>query len=98
MARTIAQPDPLTPRLLKPEQAAAYCGGIPIAAFKRLRLGEIHLGTRVLYDRHALDAHLDQLAGLAPQSPPAIPRADNDDPEAAFDRSAPDLAHAPRRP
>ena len=43
------------------------------------------------------DAHLDRIAGMAPQSPPAGLTADNDDPEAAFDRSAPDFENAPRR-
>jgi hypothetical protein len=86
----------LAPRLLTAEQAAGYLGSISVAAFKRLRLGEVPIGPSIRYDRHVLDAHLDRIAGMAPQSPPAGLMADNDDPEAAFDRSAPDLENAPR--
>lgn len=93
-----AKPAKLKPRLLTAEQAAAYLGGLPVAAFRRLRLGEVSLGPRVFYDRHALDAHLDRASGLAALSPAIGPAAANDDPEAAFARSAPDLSDASRRP
>lgn len=79
----------LQPRLLTADVAAGYMG-MGVKAFVRLGLGRVPLGARVRYDRLALDAHLDALSGLAPQSPPAAPRAgaanDHDDPEAAFDR------------
>lgn len=94
-----AKAAPMSPRLLTAEQAAAYLGEIPVAAFKRMALGVVPLGAHIRYDRVALDAYLDGLAGMPPQSPPAgALRADNDDPEAAFERSAPDFSHAPRRP
>lgn len=83
-----------TPRLLMAKDAAEYCS-MPVAEFERLGIGRVQLGTKFRYDRLALDAHLDALSGLVARSP--TPAA-NDDPEAAFERSAPDLRHAPRRP
>ena len=70
------------PRLLTAETAARYFN-LPVRAFEKLRVGRVVFGTRVLYDKLALDAHLDALSGLTAQSPPTI---DNDDPEAALDR------------
>ena len=84
----------LTPRLLTAQDAAAYFR-LGVKAFERLAIGRVSLGAKVLYDRFALDAYLDDLAGLARPSP-ATP-ADND-PEAAFDRSRPALRNAPRHP
>ncbi len=79
----------IEPRILTAEQAAAYCA-LPVATFKRLRLGEIHLGATVLYDRRALDAELDAKAGLTPRPRlSALAANQDDDPEAAFERSAP---------
>lgn len=82
------------PRLMTADEAASYLR-LPKKAFERLCIGRVPLGTAIRYDRWALDAHLDALSGLASPSP--APAA-NDDPEAAFERSAPDLRHAPRRP
>ena len=92
----MAAPRPaLQPRLLTAEEAAQYLGGITTRAVKRLRIGLVLLGAEIRYDRLALDAHLDALAGLA--SPVARdkagspPQANDDDPEAAFERSAPNF-------
>lgn len=85
----------LQPRLLTQEEAAQYLGNITVRSLKRLRLGVVLLGSTVRYDRLALDAHLDKLAGLAPATPPPSdtkPGANDDDtPEAAFERSAPNI-------
>ena len=75
-------------------EAAAYVS-IPVAEFERLGIGLVRMGTKVRYDRVATDRHLDALAGISAPSP--AQEADND-PEAAFDRSRPDLRHASRRP
>ena len=82
------------PRLLTAVAAAAYFN-LPVKAFERLRLGRLVFGSRVLYDRLALDAHLDTLSGLAPQS---APPANSDDPEAALDRFTARAGRASRRP
>lgn len=83
------------PRLITADDAAAYMS-LPRAAVERMGIGRIVLGTKVLYDRVAIDRHLDALSGLPPPSPPPIPV--NDDPEAAFERSCPGLPNAARRP
>lgn len=82
----------LTPRLLCAKEAAAYFN-LPVTVFERLRVGRVCFGPKVLYDRLALDAHLDALSGLAPQSGPT---SDND-PEAALDRFTIRSANAARR-
>lgn len=74
----------MTPRLLTEKAAAEYLS-IPVTDFKRLCVGRVPLGTRVRYDRVALDAHLDRISGLAPQSRQST-KVDDDDPDAAFDR------------
>ncbi len=76
------------------DEAASYLR-LPKKTFERLCIARVLMGTAIRYDRRALDAHLDALSGLASPSPAS---AANDDPEAAFERSAPDLRHAPRRP
>ena len=92
---------PPPPRLLPAASAAAYCS-MSVRPFEKLGIGRVVLGTKVLYDRVAIDHHLDQLAGLAPASDPITGysgnSSDNDDPEAAFDRSSPDFRHAAGRP
>ena len=80
MAR--AAPIAIEPRLLKLDEAARYLR-ITQTQLRQLGVGRVHLGARVLYDRHAIDAYLDGLNSLGPQSP----ALDADDPEAAFDRS-----------
>lgn len=82
------------PRLMTVQEAADYLR-LPTRAFERLCIGRVPLGTAIRYDRLALDAHLDALSGLVARSPAQT--ADND-PEAAFDRSAPGVRHASGRP
>lgn len=89
MPRPAPAPALPPPRLMTAAEAAAYMR-LPVRAFERLRLGVVSLGVAVRYDRHALDAHLDAVSGLGPQSPPAAgappPGADNDTPEDALAR------------
>ena len=66
---------PITPRLLTAAEAAAYFR-LPVSRFRQLRLGEITFGSKVLYDRHALDAYLDRASGLAGPGP-ALDEADS---------------------
>ncbi|WP_374470958.1 hypothetical protein [Phenylobacterium sp.] len=68
MARPLDRP--ITPRLLTASEAAAYFR-LPVTRFRRLRLGEVSLGSKVLYDRHALDAYLDRVSGLDAAGQPA---------------------------
>jgi len=70
----------LIPRLLTSAQAAQYLN-LPKAETIRQAIGRIQIGARVLYDRVAIDAHLDRLAGLAAPLLPAREEA-----EAALDR------------
>lgn len=76
------------PRLLTDDEAAEYLG-VPKAEIVRQGIGRVPFGRYVRYDRRALDAYLDQLAGLIPQS------ANDDSPDAAFDRS---IRNEPARP
>lgn len=75
-----------TPRLMTAEQAAQYLGDIPVAEVERAGVGRVPMGRYVRYDRAALDAHLDALAGLGVNSQPTAPDLDARDPEAALDR------------
>lgn len=84
----------MTPRLLTAHDAAAYLA-LPVTQFEKLGIGRVCMGTKLRYDRVAIDRHLDALAGLS--APSEAPTADNDDPEAAFARSAPDIGDAARR-
>jgi hypothetical protein len=79
-------PAALAPRLLTAEEAAEYCGRIPVAEFKRVAWGRTPVGKSVRYDRYAIDAKLDALHGLRPN--PASPAGSDfaDDAEAALDR------------
>ena len=85
----------MSPRLLTEKDAAAYLS-IPVTDVRRLGVGRIPLGTRVRYDRLALDAHLDRISGLAPQSRQST-TVDDDDPDAAFDRFLDRKSDASRR-
>lgn len=67
----------MEPRLLTEQEAADYLR-VPAATLRRLSLGRVVLGTRHRYDRKALDAHLDQLAGLVTASPQSMEQADVD--------------------
>lgn len=65
----------LTPRLLKPKEAAGYFN-LPISMFERLGVGRVCFGAKVLYDKAALDAHLDTLSALTETSTPSPSEAD----------------------
>lgn len=80
-------------RLLTAQEAAAYFR-LSVKAFERLNVGRVPFGAAIRYDRRALDAHLDEIAGLAPPLP--VHPADND-PEAALDRFTATRAHASGR-
>ena len=83
----------LEPRLLKTKQAAEYLN-IPEAEVKRLTFGRVQLGSKLLYDRHALDAELDRLSGLESHDN----RSNDNEAEAAFDRFTKDHGRASRSP
>lgn len=83
----------LAARLLTAKEAAAYFR-LPTAQFVRLRLGVVCFGAKVLYDKRALDAHLDLLTGLAA---PAAARP-QEEAEAALDRFTARQPGPARRP
>lgn len=73
-------------RLMTLEEAAEYCGRLPLAEFKRLGWGRVPALRSERYDVVAIDAMLDALSGLSAKSTtPAHPEV-ADDPEAALDR------------
>jgi hypothetical protein len=78
--------------VLTAQEAAAYFQ-LPVKQFERLGIGRLCFGARVLYDREALDAHLDQLSGLDSRQA-STPQ---DDAEAALARFSAHLDNAPRR-
>ena len=57
---------PTWPRLLSPEQAAAYCGVARNTFVERFGIKPIDLdcGRRVLYDRAVIDRALDKVSGI----------------------------------
>lgn len=80
-------PAGLTPRLLTEEQVADYLGDIPVKEVVRQGIGRVPIGRYVRYDLRAVNAWLDSLSGLIPNSADAAPPADDfDDPEAALAR------------
>lgn len=85
------------PRLLTEAQVAAYLQ-LPLKEVRKLTFGRLSIGLKTRYDRRALDAELDALSGLAPQSrAPAASGPEDDSPDAAFDRFAeshPDVARS----
>lgn len=83
----------LRPRLLQANEGAAYFG-LPVAQFERLRIGRACFGTKVRYDKRALDAFLDRLSDIS--SP--TPQHSGNDPEAALDRFTARFANPSRRP
>lgn len=70
----------ITPRLLTDEQAAAYLS-MPVATVVREGIGRVRFGRHTRYDRAAIDAWLDERAGLTPRIAETPDSA-----EAAFDR------------
>jgi hypothetical protein len=81
----------ILPRLLTAREAAAYFR-LSVARFRQLRLGEVSLGSKVLYDRHALDAYLDRVSGLDRVNSPS------DEAEVALARFAARPRRTPRDP
>jgi hypothetical protein len=51
-------------RVLTASEAAHYLA-MPVAAVRRMRIGEIKLGSSVRYDVKAIDLYLDQIGGLS---------------------------------
>lgn len=86
----------IEPRILTDKQTAAYLS-LPLTDVQKLTFGRIRLGAKLRFDRRALDAHLDALSGLAPQSARAGGAGPDDDAEAAFDRFTESRPDAPRR-
>ena len=80
-------------RLLTAREAADYFK-LPVAQFERLRVGRACFGTKVRYDRHALDTYLDAITGLAH----ATPTSPINDAESALDRFTARFANPARRP
>lgn len=79
-------------RLLTEQEAAAYLA-LPAATVRKLPFGHVRLGSRHRYDRKALDAHLDRLAGLDSSEEPNVNKADAD--LARFIADHPDVARGP---
>lgn len=75
------------PRLLGAEQACAYLGLKSRDGLNSVPVRPVRIGARVLWDVRAIDAWLDQLAGLSPfadlAAQPSSPVGD-DDPDAAL--------------
>jgi hypothetical protein len=80
------------PRLLTEDEAAAYLA-LPAATVRKLAFGHVRLGTRHKYDRKALDARLDRLAGLDSPQEPNVNRADAE--LARFIADHPNAARSP---
>jgi hypothetical protein len=80
------------PRLLTEDQAAAYLG-LPAATVRKLPFGHVRLGTRHRYDRKALDAALDRMAGLDSSAEPTVNKANAE--LARFIADHPDVAGGP---
>jgi len=80
------------PRLLTESEAAEYLG-LPAATVRKLPFGHVQLGARHRYDRKALDAHLDRLAGLDSSRELNVNMADAE--LARFIADHPDVAGGP---
>ena len=80
------------PRLLTEKEAAHYLG-LPEASVRKLPFGHVRLGTRRRYDRKALDAHLDRIAGLDSSAELNVNKAD-----AELAKFIADHPHAARSP
>lgn len=80
------------PRLLTEDEAAAYLS-LPAATVRKLTFGHVRLGARHRYDRKALDAHLDRLAGLDSPQELNVNKADAE--LARFIADHPDAARSP---
>ncbi len=65
----------VTDRRLLTEQEAAVYLALPAATVRKLPFGHVRLGTRHRYDRKALDAALDRMAGLDSSEEPNVNKA-----------------------
>jgi len=79
-------------RLLTEQEAAAYLS-LPAATVRKLPFGHVRLGTRHRYDRKALDAALDRMAGLDSSAEPNVNKANAE--LARFIADHPDVAGGP---
>lgn len=70
----------MQPRLLTEKEAGEYLR-LPVTEVRKLPCGRVVMGTKVRYDRKAIDAHLDRIAGLVVHS-----AANEDDPDAELER------------
>lgn len=82
----------MEPRLLTEQEAADYLG-LPAATVRKLNFGHVRLGTRRRYDRKALDAHLDRVAGLDSSAELNVNKANAE--LARFIADHPDVAGGP---
>lgn len=76
-------------RLLTEQEAAAYLS-LPAATVRKLPFGHVRLGSRHRYDRKALDAALDRMAGLDSSAEPNVNKANAE--LARFIADHPDVA------
>lgn len=64
------------PRLLNRDQAASYCGVSATTFEAHVAVQPVRIGSRVLWDKVALDAWLDEQSGLVNSKQPATPYDD----------------------
>ena len=57
----------MSPRLLKLQEAAQYCGLRPRYFRKHIGIPPVRLGPHELWDRSKLDAYIDALQGEKPK-------------------------------
>ena len=75
------------PRLLTDEQLARYLGDIPVAEAQRTAVGRVKWGRHTRWDVQAINAYLDALSDLTPDSPAAHDEAQlKSQADAALDR------------
>lgn len=67
----------MAPRLLDEDGLAGYLN-LPLATARRILAGRVAIAGRIRWDRHAVDAWLDEQSGLAAKSA-AIPDEDSAD-------------------
>jgi predicted DNA-binding transcriptional regulator AlpA len=72
------------PRLLNADQAAEYLALKTRHALGRVPVRPLKIGALVRWDRRALDAWLDEIAGFTVSSPAGSLMAAGDDPEEAL--------------
>lgn len=70
----------MQPRLLTEKEAGEYLR-LPVTEVRKLACGRVIMGTKVRYDRKAIDAYLDRIGGLVVHS-----AANEDDPDEELER------------